>query len=57
MEGMASIPMNVEELLKHYPFLQDLYERVDDLEAEVSELKETLAHIQNDIEDESRRIL
>lgn len=40
--------MTTEQLLKHYPFLQDLYDRTEELEAEISELRECLAHAQND---------
>lgn len=37
------------DILKHYPFLQELYDRIEELEAELTELTETLAHTNNDI--------
>ena len=37
------------DILKHYPFLQELYDRIEELEAEITELTEALAHANNDI--------
>ncbi len=42
-------PTNYADIIKHYPFLQDLYDRIEELETEVDDLRETLAHANNDI--------